>query len=291
MPESAFRPKQQGTSRPEDDLLWRHLKTVPAFRALLRAVETRFYQQLTLAEPILDLGCGDGHLASMAFDAPLAVGVDPWWGPLQKARRAQTHELLICGNGHLMPFAKDYFASVISNSVLEHIPNVQAVLQETNRILRPDGLFVFTTTSHLFEQNLAGAKLLERLRLRPAADAYRRLFSFISRCAHNDTPERWGQRLAMAGFGIERWQYYFSSSALRALEIGHLQGLPAACLHALTGHWILAPWRSNLAWVEQWLRPLYEEPYPSEGAMLLFVARKAADHSIPGRLPESRPFD
>ena len=29
-----------------DDLLWRQLKTVPAFRALLRAVESRFYRQL-----------------------------------------------------------------------------------------------------------------------------------------------------------------------------------------------------------------------------------------------------
>jgi len=29
-----------------DDLLWRHLCTVPAFRALLRAVEARFYAAL-----------------------------------------------------------------------------------------------------------------------------------------------------------------------------------------------------------------------------------------------------
>ena len=58
-------------------MLWRHLKTIPAFRGLLRAVEARFYQQLDLAEPILDLGCGDGHFSQMTFERPLTVGIDP----------------------------------------------------------------------------------------------------------------------------------------------------------------------------------------------------------------------
>ena len=50
-----------------DDLLWRHLRGVPAFRALLRAVESRFYQDLELPRPVLDLGCGDGHFAGTTF--------------------------------------------------------------------------------------------------------------------------------------------------------------------------------------------------------------------------------
>ncbi|MBI3361095.1 MAG: methyltransferase type 11, partial [Chloroflexi bacterium] len=60
------------------DLLTRHLRDLPAFRALLRATEARFYQDLQLPEPTLDLGCGDGHFASMTFAHPLAAGVDPW---------------------------------------------------------------------------------------------------------------------------------------------------------------------------------------------------------------------
>ena len=52
----------------EGDFLWRHLRELPAFRALLRAVEARFYQDLLpLQEPVLDLGCGDGHFASVTF--------------------------------------------------------------------------------------------------------------------------------------------------------------------------------------------------------------------------------
>lgn len=63
-----------------DDLLWRHLKDLPYFRALLRAVEARFYQDIPLVEPVLDLGCGDGHFASAMPLHPPFVGMDPWSG-------------------------------------------------------------------------------------------------------------------------------------------------------------------------------------------------------------------
>src|SRR5512143_1144572 len=105
------------------DLLWRNLKDLPAFRALLRAVEARFYQDLPLPEPTLDLGCGDAHFASVTFDHPLAVGVDPWAAPLREARRLrpQTYGLLLQAYGDTLPFPSGHFASAVSNSVLEHI--------------------------------------------------------------------------------------------------------------------------------------------------------------------------
>ena len=71
----------------QDDLLWQHLKTIPAFRGLLRAVEARFYQQLDLEGPFLDVGCGDGNFAALTFDHPLDVGSDPWWGLLNAPRK------------------------------------------------------------------------------------------------------------------------------------------------------------------------------------------------------------
>ncbi len=73
-----------------DDFLWRHLKGVPAFRALLRAVESRFYQNLELERPVLDLGCGDGHFAAVTFSLSPEVGIDPWRGPLEEARATGT---------------------------------------------------------------------------------------------------------------------------------------------------------------------------------------------------------
>lgn len=281
-----------------DDLLWRHLKTVPAFRALLRAVEARFYHYVDIAEPVLDLGCGDGHFAGMAFanrisrGRQLTAGVDPWWGPLQKARRAGVYRLNVQAMGDALPFADNTFVSAISNSVLEHIEDVQPVLGEAARVLRPGGKLVITMPSHLFTEYLGGAALLGPIGL---AGAYRRFFNTISRHAHTDAPQIWAQRLAQAGFTVERWQYYFSKEALRTLEIGHVQGLPSAITHFLTGRWIVAPWRSNLRQTERWVRPYYEEEPIGEGAYIFMVARKVATssqktESIEVRLPAPNPL-
>ncbi len=273
-----------------DDLLWRQLKTIPAFRALLRAIESRFYRHLELPGPVLDVGCGDGHFAQMTFDHPLDVGIDPWWGPLRKAQRSGAYRLVLQGLGDRLPFPDHTFASVISNSVLEHIPDVQPVLNEISRVLKPNGRLVITMPSHYFTQNLGGAAFCNSLGLPELADRYRWLFNRIARHAHTDTAEVWAQRLAQAGFVVERWQYYFSPGALRALEWGHAQGLPAAVLHALTGHWIVAPWESSLRRTEQWLRPFFHEEAPENGAYVLFVARKAADGPVEVNLPAARPF-
>lgn len=274
-----------------DDLLWRHLKTLPAFRALLRAVEARFYSQIGLPEPLLDIGCGDGNFAELAIANAIAAGIDPWWGPLRKAQAAGKYRALAQSTGDRLPFAGGSFASAFSNSVLEHIADLDPVLNEVNRVLRADAPFVITTPSHYFTEYLGGAGLFQRLHLGGLARHYQLFFNRISRHAHTDPPEVWAQRLARAGFAIERWQYYFSKDALRALEIGHAQGVPSAVLHALTGQWIVAPWESNLRWTERWVRPFYEEaPAVDEGAYLLIVARKRTTGTIPARLPAASPL-
>lgn len=275
---------------PTDDLLWRQLKSIPAFRALLRAVESRFYHAVELPAPILDLGCGDGHFAQMTFTQPLDAGIDPWWGPLQKARRSGQYLTLAQAMGDRLPFPDHTFASAISNSVLEHIPDIQPVLNDLSRVMQPGGRLVITMPSHHFTQNLGGAAFLARLGLPGMADRYRHFFNYISRHAHTDTAEVWAERLAQAGFQVERWQYYFSTAALRALEWGHVQGLPSAILHALTGHWLVAPWESSLSRTEQWVRPFFDEEAAADGAYVLFVARKVADGPVPLHLPAAHPF-
>ena len=273
-----------------DDLLQRQLKSIPAFRAVLRAVEARFYYSVNLPRPILDVGCGDGHFSQMIFTEPVDVGLDPWWNPLQKSRHSGMYRVLAQAMGDKMPLPDNYFGSAFSNSVLEHIPDIQPVLRDVNRVLRPDAPFVMSMPSQYFTEWLGGAETLERLGLAGMAGQYRRFFNRISRHAHTVGPEVWAAWLANAGFAVERWQYYFSKPALHALEMGHATGLPAAFAHALTGHWILAPWDSNLWLTERWLRPYYEEPFGETGAYLFIIARKKGDGPIPATLPEARPF-
>jgi SAM-dependent methyltransferase len=267
---------QQIETKPKKrDHLWLHLRDLPYFRALLRAVEARFYEEIELPSPTLDLGCGDGHFASLTFDRRLEVGVDPWWAPLLEARERDAYEGLAQSDGALLPFPDGYFASAVSNSVLEHIPHVEAVLTELGRVLKPGAIFVFCVPNHNFLPNLSIGRGLDKVGLRFMGDAYRAFFNRISRHHHCDTPVVWESRLEKAGFRMERWWHYFSPAALRTLEWGHYLGLPSWVSKAITGRWILSQTAWNLGVTHRLVQPFYDEnPAHDEGAYTFFITRR-----------------
>lgn len=257
-----------------DDLLWRQLKAMPAFRGLLRAVEARFYEGLPLPEPTLDVGCGDGHFAQETFDRKIGAGMDPWWLPLKEARQRGNYKVLTQSLGDRLPFPSNYFASGFSNSVLEHIPDVDSVLADVNRVLQPGATFIFCSPSDYFLSFLSIGRFLRKVGLKPLAESYERFFNRISRHEHCDSPEVWRERLKRHGFAVEQWWYYFSPGAHAALEWGHYLGLPAAVSKVLFGRWILWPSRANLWLTEKLLRRFYEEGKQERGAYVFFVTRK-----------------
>ncbi len=257
-----------------DQILWRHIGSLPYFRGFLRAVEDRFFQEIPLKPPVLDLGSGDGHFASAAFDHQLDVGLDPWVAPTLEARQRQAYRMLVLGAGGQIPFRDGSFATVTSTSVLEHIPDLAPVLSETARVLRPGGRFVFCVPNHRFPESLWGRKFLARIGLPGLGEAYSRWFNRIARHAHTDSPAVWEGRLAEAGFDLlETWDY-FPPDALTILEWGHPLGLPALLWKKALGRWVLVPARWNLAIPWRWTRPFMDDPRSPEGVCSFFIARR-----------------
>jgi len=263
-----------------DELLWQHICDLPAFRALLRAAEGRIYQpMLPLEEPVLDVGCGDGHFAATALGGdtrPLAAGIDPSARSLREANGRGAYRLLVRAYGDRLPFGGASFATVVSNSVLEHIPDVEPVLAEIARVLRPGGRLIFCAPSDHFAELLFFPQALRRLRLEPLAGAYEAYFNRIARHHHCDGPLAWQDRLTRAGLRPSRCFYYFSARANHALDLGHYLGVPNLLAKRLFGRWVLFPTPKNplLRLTERWLRPLFEEELPEMGAGLFVVADK-----------------
>ena len=257
-----------------DPYLWRHLRDLPYFRAMLRAVEARFYQDISLPAPVLDVGCGDGHFASMAFSHGLDVGLDPWTGPLKEASRRGCYRMVIQADGSRMPFPDGYFASAVSNSVLEHIPHVDEVLEEVARVVRPGGRFVFCVPNDRFGKRLLGTEIFRWFGLKGASQGYARFFNRVSRHAHTDSPAGWRARLTKAGFKVEKTWDYFSPQALHVLEAGHFFGLPSLVTRKVAGKWIL--WKSPLNLWLPWLitHRQIQHPVTPEGVYSFFITRR-----------------
>ena len=267
--------KQSEGKDDNKDYLWLQIRKLPYFRALLRAVEARAYQDISLFNPILDLGCGDGHFASIAFERPLEVGIDPWSGPVKLAAKQGSYKTVIRGLGNKLPFSDEYFSSVISNSVLEHIEDLDPVIAEVARVTKPNAQFIFCVPNHNFLPNLSISTWLDKFKLRKLANLYRNFFNRISRHYHCDTPEVWENRLEKAGFVIDKWWHYFSPQALAALEWGHYLGLPSLITHFVILRWIIIPTHWNLSLTRAYIQKFYDEDLNQEkGSYTFYIAHK-----------------
>lgn len=257
----------------DKDFLWLNLRDLPYFRAMLRAVEAQFYQEFALPAPTLDVGCGDGHFSKTTFDRQLEVGLDPWAGPIHQAARNGGYRSLVQANGGRMPFPDEYFASAISNSVLEHILGVQDILTELRRVLKPGAQFLFCVPNPRYLSELSIAGFLDKMKLAGAGRAYIRWFQRMSRVEHAVWPETWQQWLEQAGFSLERHWHYFSPQAMRTLEWGHYFGAPTLLPHWLSQRWIIAPWRWNLFLTERFVRRYAIALPDPQGTFTFYVAR------------------
>jgi SAM-dependent methyltransferase len=253
-----------------EDILWRNLCELPYFRSILRAAESQLVQRIELPGPVLDMGCGDGHFGSVTYNQKLEVGLDPSLKPMQEAKA----RYLVQADGAKSPFASESFSSALSNSVLEHIPHLDSVLQDLGRILRPGSPFVFTVPNPGYEKMLSIAVILETIKLPFLAKAYRSWFNRMSRTINLFYEQEWEDRLNAAGFDLIETIRYFSPSALHALEWGHYFGAPCLLTRWLTGRWILVPQKWNLWFTERMVRRYVEEAPNEDGTYNFYLARR-----------------
>lgn len=248
------------------DYLWEQLRDMAPHRAILRAVESVLMNRVPLAPPVLDIGCGDGHFASIAYDhLPLDVGIDVMWRDLpEAAKRPGVYRTAMAASATRLPFAAASFSTVISNCVIEHIPDNDAVLREISRVLRPGGVFATTLPSEHYPEYLLGATIFRKLGLTTLGRAYGDFFNRISYHYHVVPPAEWRRRLEAAGLVVEEQTYYFSAAAHRRFDASHWLGVPNLISKRLLGRWMLFDWQRRLFW--RWLRPYVAEPLPVAGA-------------------------
>lgn len=257
-----------------NDILWPHLRALPAFRALIRAMEARLFMELgPLARPMLDVGCGDGHFAQTIWDE-IDVGLDLDVSSLHEAQQRNIYRSLILGSATGMPFADNSFASVISNCVIEHIPDNASLMSEIYRVLQPGGRFVFSVPTNRLNEELTISKLLLSLGQTELAAHYKDWFTTMQVHFHMYSPDEWQRRAEAVGFQIRKRTGYMSPRATALFDLGHFYGLPNLINRKLTGNWVLLPWRPLFALEERLLAPLVAEDDPQGATCCFFVAEK-----------------
>ena len=180
----------------------------------------------------LDLGCGDGKLMRILLDeaqvSPELVGVDIDPLETRDAAASGVYRRVHTAPGAAIPEADAGLEFAFSNSVLEHIDELDPVMAEVARVLRPGGTFLFTVPSDGFHACLAGA-------LAPWVGRERYLASIDRRCAHRRYwgEAQWRACLGRSGMLLARAVPYLTAAEVQRWET--LSRFTAGLLYGFTG--------------------------------------------------------
>ncbi len=213
----------------------------PLAMAVERLQECRIFSEQLLSRPALDLGCGDGLFIQALFVEPLDCGLDIDPKEIERAReKGAYHHLMQC-SAHQIDLPDASFRTILSNSVLEHIPDLLPVLREARRLLAADGRFLVTVPTDQFERYSVVCRLLEALNLAAAAQAYRRWYNRFWAHYHTYSQSQWLALFREAGFEAEEVVTYGSPFLCTLCDALVPFALPSLLARKALGRWIAVP--------------------------------------------------
>ena len=243
-------------------------------RVLVRTAECTLLSEIDFKRPVLDIGSGDGTFANTLFSEQIDAGIDPAREPMLASRSLAGYRHLAQAMGDTLPFRDGTFATVFSNSTLEHIPDPAAVLREMSRVAQPGAACIVTVPSEHFPNYLLGSTVLNALRLRGPAARYGDFFNQRSRHIHIEPPNTWRGWLEDAGLQVQSWRYYFSHRDSMIFDLSHYLCIPSLLTKAILGSWVLWPGKTRILPYRQVLKPFSSPGNDTEGAYLFFHCRK-----------------
>jgi SAM-dependent methyltransferase len=97
---------------------------------------------------VLDLGSGLGQYSALLRDegAARVYGLEYQYEKALWAHERYASPALrfVAGSGETLPFEADTFDAIFSNTVFEHIPDVESALLSMARVLKPDGAILLS---------------------------------------------------------------------------------------------------------------------------------------------------
>ncbi len=270
-----------------------YLQEKPIFLSLIRAKEAELYQRyLPLKKPILDVGCGDGFFAKVTFGKShpdrsegspsgffsrfyrdqndkmkiIDIGLDVENSRIEEAGKLGIYKKLIIYDGKRIPFGDNSFATVISNCVLEHIPNLELTLREISRVLKQGGLFLTTVVAIPWEEYFLGNLLL--------GDWYKKWMRKKQKHFNMYSEIVWKQIFTKCRYKIIDEVGYLDKTAVRFIDLFHYISLPNLITYKLFGKWVIWKGIANILPINLLSRIIDEEVPPSKSGNIFFALKK-----------------
>jgi len=253
-------------------------------RAWFRSLELGAYEtaRVKLEAPALDLGCGDGSVASTLMSRGILEcssvwGIDYDASVLTSAQSESVYSGLARGDVRQLPFRDAAFQSIVTNGVLGGVADAEKGCREVARVLRPGGMFAATVPTDRFIDTLLWPRVLAHVSRRAAHRYVERFNRRLDHLTDYPSSTEWRDRWERNGLIVDRIEGFLSGRAggiynVLAMHLfrffGLLRGAPRTLQMAIAFGLRMALHRAYLREISSASRP---------GYVLIVGHRKASD--------------
>jgi ubiquinone/menaquinone biosynthesis C-methylase UbiE len=143
------------------------------YSPFIKGMELELFQASNFAEPVLEIGIGDGYFSSLLFGSKqnkLAYGADLIYGTLKSATKYNHVEKFLIMDALEIPLPDNCLGTIIMNNLIHHLPDRLLTLKESLRVLKKGGKFIFTDNTMGWGVFTWEQIALRKLHLRSLAD-------------------------------------------------------------------------------------------------------------------------
>jgi SAM-dependent methyltransferase len=169
--------------------------------------------------PILDVGCGDGLFASIAFEDAEVWGIDIDADEGRWAAATQAYSQVILGDVTRAKLPDAFFATCVANCSLEHVPRIDRALTNIRSSLKPGGRAYLFVPNRDWAKEMLSYRALAGAGFPGLAEFFRSSVDAFFKHHHLYDAEEWGEIVSAAGMNVVSIDPVLSTGTTVAFEL------------------------------------------------------------------------
>lgn len=225
----------------------RYFPYAPAALCVKECARLTELRRFDCPSPILDVGCGDGLFAKVAFGDAEIWGIDIDAKEGAWALSSQAYQQVILGDITRAKLPQEFFATCVANCSLEHIPDLGAALRTIRGSLKPGGRAYLFVPNRDWASWFLSVRLLKAVGLELAGQALQDAVDRTFKHHHLYDEAGWRARVEAAGLQVDRVDPVLSTATTVAFELLLLPSLLGFVNKKMTTRWTNFPRLRRLA--------------------------------------------
>jgi SAM-dependent methyltransferase len=219
----------------------RYFRHTPAALCIKECARLSAIRRYPCPGPILDVGCGDGLFARIAFDDAEVWGIDIDAAEGRWAAASQAYSQVVLGDVTRASLPQAFFQTCVANCSLEHVPRIDLALKNIFNSLRPGGTAYLFVPNAEWASHLTSARLSTRLGLPSVGKFIQKAIDRQFRHHHLYDADGWRRVVAGSGLRVVDVEPVLSTATTVAFEAFLLPSLAGLLNKKLTTRWTNFP--------------------------------------------------